>query len=192
MIGKLFSSRWNSRNSGEETRPVFGKRHSRYRRHVEPSVVAARNARGFWPFSTCDRVRPFCQAFACGHFQKPLAGMVIRGSGPNLNNERIGSLAPAGFPDPDLFDRCAHSGLLTSPFTDVRLFRAAPQSCSYGQRRIPIILVLGEHGPNRPGHLVRQRRSPPAYVASLPASAPARIPWRSTCALASSAVTSTR
>lgn len=68
---------------------------------------------------------PFRRVIECGllsgvhmrHFQKPLAGMVICRSGPNLNNERIGSLAPAGFPDPDQFDRCANSGrrFLTSP-----------------------------------------------------------------------------
>ena len=43
--------------------------------------------------------------------------MVISGSGPNLDTELEGSQALAGFPDPDLFDRCAHSGrrLLTLP-----------------------------------------------------------------------------
>ena len=50
-------------------------------------------------------------------FQKPLAGMVICGSGPNLMNELICSKTSTGFPDPDLFDHCAHSGhrLLTPP-----------------------------------------------------------------------------
>ncbi len=40
----------------------------------------------------------------------PRAGMVISGSGPNLNCEHAGSETLAGFPDPDLFDRSAHSG----------------------------------------------------------------------------------
>jgi hypothetical protein len=37
-------------------------------------------------------------------FQRPRAGMVISGSGPDLKNELSGSQQPAGFPDPDLFD----------------------------------------------------------------------------------------
>jgi len=50
-------------------------------------------------------------------FQKPLAGMVIRGSGPYLWDELAGSEKLSGFPDPDLFDHFAHSGrrLLASP-----------------------------------------------------------------------------
>jgi len=51
------------------------------------------------------------------HLQKPRAGMVISGSGPNLTIELQCSRLLTGFPDPDLFDRCAHSGLrlLTLP-----------------------------------------------------------------------------
>lgn len=47
----------------------------------------------------------------------PRAGMVCAGSGPNLENELLGSGCPTGFPDPDLFDRFAHAGrrLLTLP-----------------------------------------------------------------------------
>ena len=43
--------------------------------------------------------------------------MVVRGSGPNLQSELIGSECPTGFPDPDLFDHFAHAGrrLLTPP-----------------------------------------------------------------------------
>jgi hypothetical protein len=44
------------------------------------------------------------------HFQKPLAEMVICGSGPDLNNELWRSSPYLGFPDPDLFDPSAHSG----------------------------------------------------------------------------------
>ena len=51
------------------------------------------------------------------HFQKPRAGMVISGSGPNLYTELICSQGLTGFPNPDLFDHFAHSGrrLLTLP-----------------------------------------------------------------------------
>jgi hypothetical protein len=50
-------------------------------------------------------------------FQKPLAGMVICGSGLYLWDELTGSEKLSGFPDPDLFDHFAHSGrrLLASP-----------------------------------------------------------------------------
>jgi len=42
--------------------------------------------------------------------------------GPNLISELYRSQAVAGFPNPDLFDHCAHSGrrLLTPPSPDVR------------------------------------------------------------------------
>jgi len=39
----------------------------------------------------------------------PLAGMVIRGSGPNLIGELYHSESWTGFPGPDLFDHFAHS-----------------------------------------------------------------------------------
>jgi hypothetical protein len=44
--------------------------------------------------------------------------MVISGLGPNLGHELYVSMKPTGFPNPDLFDRFAHSGhrLLTSKF----------------------------------------------------------------------------
>jgi hypothetical protein len=44
------------------------------------------------------------------HFQKPRAGMVISGSGPNLTRELCCSAGSTGFPNPVLFDRFAHSG----------------------------------------------------------------------------------
>jgi len=46
----------------------------------------------------------FCQAFYVRHFQKPLAGMVICGSGPNLVAELSSSKNHTGFPYPDRFD----------------------------------------------------------------------------------------
>lgn len=48
------------------------------------------------------------------HFHKPLADMVICGSGPNLILELQCSRLLTGFPDPDLFDYFAHSGLRLS------------------------------------------------------------------------------
>jgi hypothetical protein len=60
------------------------------------------------------------------HFQKPLAGMVICGSGPNLFAELERSKQIAGFPGPDLFDHFAHSGRrLLPPLSDVRPFQHA-------------------------------------------------------------------
>jgi len=44
-------------------------------------------------------VRPLGAAF-----QKPLAGMVISGAGPNLILEFMHSRPHTGFPDPDLLD----------------------------------------------------------------------------------------
>jgi hypothetical protein len=51
------------------------------------------------------------------HHKKPLAGMVICRSGPNLTRELKGSENSTGFPDPNHFDHFAHSGrrLLTLP-----------------------------------------------------------------------------
>jgi len=52
------------------------------------------------------------------HFQKPQAGMVISELGPNLIPELLARSSTTGSPDPDLFDRIAHSGrrLLTLPW----------------------------------------------------------------------------
>ncbi len=88
--------------------------------------------------------RPQCKKFLtlwrvieCGllsglplrHFQKPLAGMVIRGPGPILISEHVGSLALAGFLI-QIFRSLRPFGSSPShtPFTNVRLFRAA---CSH-------------------------------------------------------------
>jgi hypothetical protein len=75
--------------------------------------------------STFFGCRPWCKNFLayvrvidCGllsgldvrRFQKPRAGMVISGSTPNLSKELMCSQVLTGFPDPDLFDHCAHSG----------------------------------------------------------------------------------
>lgn len=63
-----------------------------------------------------DRVRSSIRPLSAA-CQKPLAGMVICGSGPNLTHELCCSAGSPGFPDPDLFDHFAHSGhrLLTPP-----------------------------------------------------------------------------
>lgn len=47
--------------------------------------------------------------------QNPLAGMVIRGKGPNLMTELVRSKASAGFPIPDLNDHFAHAIVDFSP-----------------------------------------------------------------------------
>jgi hypothetical protein len=56
----------------------------------------------------CDRERASVRPLRCSIL--PLAGMVVRGSGPNLEGELVGSGCPTGFPDPDLFDHFAHAG----------------------------------------------------------------------------------
>jgi hypothetical protein len=72
-------------------------------------VVAARNARGIFP----SKLMIECELLSglkLRHVQKPRADMVICRSGPNLNNEFFHSERFTGFPNPDLFDHCAHSG----------------------------------------------------------------------------------
>lgn len=71
----------------------------------------------------------------------PLAGMVCAGSGPNLQNELLGSGCPTGFPDPDLFDRFAHAGrrLLTLPVFPSRRLR-----CCFFNRRATTAPDLGK------------------------------------------------
>ena len=72
-------------------------------------MVAAHDARHFSDLRAGDHARSSVRPLFAA-FQLPLAGMVMRGSGPNLKNELDGSQQPAGFPDPDLFDHSAHSG----------------------------------------------------------------------------------
>ena len=52
------------------------------------------------------------------HFQKPRAGIELNDLGPNLSCELHNSKTLTDFPNPDLFDRFAHSGhrILTLPF----------------------------------------------------------------------------
>lgn len=72
-------------------------------------MVAARNATGIFP----SKLMIECELLSglkLQHVQKLRAGMVICRSGPNLNNEFSHSERFTGFPDPDLFDHCAHSG----------------------------------------------------------------------------------
>ena len=73
------------------------------------SVVAAHDARVFVPHThviDCELL----SGFSMQPFQKLPAGMVIRGSGPNLYAGLSRPKLAAGFPDPDLFDHSAHSG----------------------------------------------------------------------------------
>ncbi len=78
-------------------------------RHHSSSVVAAHGARAFFPFAPvidCELL----SGLWVQPFQKLLAGMVIRGSGPNLIAGLCRPHLGPGFPDPDLFDHFAHSG----------------------------------------------------------------------------------
>jgi hypothetical protein len=68
--------------------------------------------------------------------QKPLAGMVIRGTGPNLMTELVCSKASAGFPIPDLNDHFAHAVVDFLPPShrllslEQQFFYAAPAAAS--------------------------------------------------------------
>lgn len=108
----------------------------------------------------CDRVRSSVRPSTAA-LLKPLADMVISGSGPNLFSELNGSKPLTGFPNPDLFDHFAHMGRRRShtSVTGAKLFRAAPLSCSSSLRRILIVLSLCQHGPERTRHLVCQCNS---------------------------------
>ncbi|MBP8672353.1 MAG: hypothetical protein KBI08_13500, partial [Sphingobium sp.] len=52
---------------------------------------------------TCDRVRTFVRPVRAADMA-PLAGMVMRGPGPNLQQRARGSEKVSGFPDPDHVD----------------------------------------------------------------------------------------
>ncbi len=79
---------------------------------VEPSFVdAARFARNFWSFETCDRVRTFVRPVRAADMA-PLAGMVMRGPGPNLQQRARSSEKVSGFPVPDHVD---HLPMLIMP-----------------------------------------------------------------------------
>src|SRR5690349_7717876 len=64
-----------------------------------PPVVQA----VFWPFEHVIECGLLSGLFV-RHFHKPLAGMVISGSGPNLLSELASSRNVPGFPHPDRFD----------------------------------------------------------------------------------------
>ena len=63
----------------------------------------------FLAFSLSDRMLSSVRPLVCGA-NRPLAGMVISGLGPNLQSALYGALPLAGFPNPDLFDDVVHSG----------------------------------------------------------------------------------
>ena len=76
-----------------------------------------------------DRVRS-CVRPLNAAFPLPRAGMVICGLGPNLRTELLRSEEGPGFPKPDLFDHCAHSGrrlltLVSSPAVAAGRYRHA-------------------------------------------------------------------
>jgi hypothetical protein len=90
---------------------------------------------------TAHSARSFCpseRVVECGllsglslrHFARPLAGMVICGSDPNLMCELQRSQVFPGFPDPDRFDHCAHSGhRLLIPLSPEASYSAQHRSC---------------------------------------------------------------
>lgn len=89
------------------------------------SVVAARGARAFFPFVHAIDCK-LLSGLWVQPCQKLLAGMAIRGSGPNLTAGLHSPQFVPGFPDPDLFDHSAHSGRRT-------LTPPAPASCRWAR-----------------------------------------------------------
>lgn len=82
------------------------------------------------------------------HFQKPLAGMVICGTGPHLYLELVRSQLLSGFPDPDHFDLLpVRSSTSHTSFTDAACSRQRVL-CGDSRRRDPVILLFRHHGPD--------------------------------------------
>ncbi len=100
---------------------------------------------------------------------KPLAGMAIRGPGPDLHKRARGSEKVPGSPDPRSCRPSAHAvrDLLTSPTYRIRP-NAAGGSCSGRYYRIPVVLLLRQHRPDAARHpvcesdlrLLRRHRRP--------------------------------
>ena len=143
------------------------------RRKAASFLVAARTARGF---------RALGRVIECGllsglhvrRFQKPRAGMVISGSGPNLLRELCCSSGSTGFPDPDLFDRAPIQviGFSHSPL--------APELAGHGTVVMPAPapdpdnLRSSSASPRSAGPSCWPARSRPAFSASLQACARSR------------------
>ncbi len=82
------------------------------------------------------------------HFQKPLAGMVICGTGPHLYLELVRSQLLSGFPDPDHFDLLpTRSSTSHTSFPDAACSRLRIL-CGGSRRRDPVILLFRHHGPD--------------------------------------------
>jgi hypothetical protein len=77
----------------------------------------------------------------------PLAGMVMRGPGPHLQQRALGSEKVCGLPDPDHVD---HVPIRIMPSSQlcVPLSRFAAGSGSAGDHRIAIVFTAREHHPN--------------------------------------------
>ena len=89
------------------------------------------------------------------HFQKPLAGMVICGTGPHLYLELVRSQLLSGFPDPDHFDLLPiRSSTSHTSFTDAVCSKLR-MLCGDSRRRDPVILLFRHYGPDGSRHLVR-------------------------------------
>jgi hypothetical protein len=114
------------------------------------SCADSGNARGGWictvPWYALLRLRG-----------EPLAGMAIRGPGPDLHKRARGSEKVPGSPDPRSCRSSVHAvrDLLTSPTYRIRP-NAAGGSCSGRHYRIPVVLLLRQHRPDAARHPVRE------------------------------------
>ena len=140
----------------------------------EPFCGCRPLCKGILTFCASDRVRSSVRPSNAALW-KPLADMVISGSGPNLFSELNGSMPLSGFPDPDLFDHFAHSGrrLLTPPLP-VQALR-----CPVIRQRLPLpgfdSLPASSTLPRSFGPSCLPMRSLRASVACVPACLPATM-----------------
>lgn len=121
---------------------------------------------------TCDRVRTFVRPVGAAD-KAPLAGMVMRGPGPNLQQRARGSEKVSGFPDPDHVDHVPIQIMSSSQLGGRVTVR----------RRIRCRLVLDRDNfrpasasPRCPAPSCWQARLPLPGPACAPASAPATTP----------------
>ena len=98
-----------------------------YRAIIEPYFCGCRSVcKDFLIFVTCNRVRSFVRPVHAAD-KAPLAGMVMRGPGPHLQQRAQGSEKVSGLPNPDRFDhlsiRIMPSSQLSGPIATARPFR---------------------------------------------------------------------
>ncbi len=123
----------------------------------------------FLNFCVCDRVRTFVRPVPAADLA-PLAGMVMRGPGPNLRQRARGSEKVSGLPNPDHVDhlpiQLMPSSQLCGPFWPSCLIRRWPSPDRDSPRR-----ALTSPRCNAPFYWPMQRPRPSA--ACVPADAPA-------------------